>query len=327
MAAAVGADAGEMTTDELRSRGRALFPELSQLGPSALERWPVPKHWPLAHGGALWVKRDDLLGEGGTKVRKLTVALARAQASGRGLLTVGHLDSNHAPATARAAALLGVPVELALWGRPHSDPVRAVWLRSLAPVRFYSSALGLVFGTAVRLWRARRQLDLFPPGGTTAVTTAAVALAVAEVVGQFEALGEPIPTRWAIAVGSGGSFAGLLAGARALGLSVAVTGVVASSRLLGRRREARLANAALRLLGCTERVVAGDVKLQGRQAGAGHGVPTAASQAAARELGALGHQLDPIFTAKAMAEVAAASAPGERWLFWHSGVAVSPPPG
>src|SRR5215510_6763750 len=72
----------------------------------------------------LLVKRDDSIpfGFGGNKVRKLEFVLA--EAVGRGadtLVTVGGVQSNHARATAAAAASLGLQCVLILNGAP---PVR-----------------------------------------------------------------------------------------------------------------------------------------------------------------------------------------------------------
>jgi len=310
-----------LTTGELRARVLALCPEspeLASLAVSPLERWELSD-------GSLWVKREDLLGEGGTKLRKLLAELPVARAEGRRVLTFGYLDSNHALATARLGAKRGVPVELQLLGKEAEDPARAALFRSLAPTELHATTLGLGLATFGRLLVARlrgERLSRFPPGGTTARSTAAVALAVAEVAGQFEALGEGVPEEWLVAVGTGGTQAGLMAGAKALGLSVRVNGVAASSRWVGPRRVSRLANEALGLLGVPARVRPREVAVEWGQFGKGHGKSTAESEQILRELAAQGHVLDPIFTAKALAWWRTQARDGRHWLFWHTGVAV-----
>ncbi len=303
-----------MTPAELRAAGARLFPEVGAAAPSPLERWSLPPGWP---GEALWVKRDDLLGEAGTKLRKLRVALPRLRAQGRGLVTVGHLDSNHALATAHLGAALGVPVELVVLGRPRRDPGRAALLRAAAPISFHATTVGLLAGVGCARWRGRAAF--LPPGATTALTTAAVALGVAEVLEQSV---RELPAKWIVAVGTGGTLAGLWAGVRALGLSVRLVGVAASSRLVGQWRVARLANQALALLGSGARVRRSEVVVEWSALGAGHGAPTRASAAALQEFGALGYALEPIFTAKALAALRGRAVPGESWLFWHTGLSV-----
>ena len=77
----------------------------------------------------LLVKRDDAIpfGFGGNKVRKLDIALAQAQAFGADtLVTLGGVQSNHARATAAAAAKLGLKCVLIINGAQpeHPPPTR-----------------------------------------------------------------------------------------------------------------------------------------------------------------------------------------------------------
>src|SRR6476646_6287156 len=65
----------------------------------------------LGGGPRLFIKRDDAIpfGFGGNKVRKLALVAARAVADGADtLITAGGVQSNHARATAAAAARLGM---------------------------------------------------------------------------------------------------------------------------------------------------------------------------------------------------------------------------
>src|SRR6476660_5440440 len=73
----------------------------------------------------LLVKRDDAIsfGFGGNKVRKLEYAVAQAQAFGADtLVTLGGVQSNHARATAAAAAKLGLKCVLIVNGTPPERP-------------------------------------------------------------------------------------------------------------------------------------------------------------------------------------------------------------
>jgi 1-aminocyclopropane-1-carboxylate deaminase/D-cysteine desulfhydrase-like pyridoxal-dependent ACC family enzyme len=116
--------------------------------------------------------------------------------------------------------------------------------------------------------------------------------------------------------------AGLLAGAKTLGLEVQVHGVAASTRLVDPARVSRLANRALRVLGVETRVRPAEVEVAFDLLGEGHGRPPAQAREVLREQQALGHELDPIFTARALAWLKSRARPGESWLFWHTGVAV-----
>ncbi|HEY5132556.1 MAG TPA: pyridoxal-phosphate dependent enzyme, partial [Candidatus Krumholzibacteriaceae bacterium] len=85
--------------------------------PTPIERMrPVPEYPDLPN---VYVKRDDLTGVAlsGNKVRKLEFALAEAAATdARTVITCGGIQSNHARATAVAAARLGLKPVLVLRG-------------------------------------------------------------------------------------------------------------------------------------------------------------------------------------------------------------------
>src|SRR5204863_2067751 len=97
------------------------FPILPLLAaPSIIE--PLPRLSARLGGGPhLVIKRDDAIpfGFGGNKVRKLALVAARAVTDGADtLITAGGVQSNHARATAAAAAKLGLRAVLVANGEP-----------------------------------------------------------------------------------------------------------------------------------------------------------------------------------------------------------------
>lgn len=107
-----------MTADHLAPREELLS------GPT-----PVQEMWRLravlGGGPRLLVKRDDAIpfGFGGNKVRKLEFVLPDALAANADtLVTLGGLQSNHARATAAAAAKLGLRCILIINGAPQEQP-------------------------------------------------------------------------------------------------------------------------------------------------------------------------------------------------------------
>ena len=79
----------------------------------------------LGKGPRLLVKRDDAIpfGFGGNKVRKLEFVLPEAlTANADTLVTLGGVQSNHARATAAAAAKLGLRCVLIINGAPQDRP-------------------------------------------------------------------------------------------------------------------------------------------------------------------------------------------------------------
>src|SRR3954468_7741057 len=88
----------------------------------------------LGGGPRLLAKRDDAIpfGFGGNKVRKLEYALVEAVDAGADtIVTLGGIQSNHARATAAAAATLGLRCVLIINGAPQEKPTANALLDQL----------------------------------------------------------------------------------------------------------------------------------------------------------------------------------------------------
>src|SRR6059058_773861 len=121
------------------------FPSLPLVDrPTIVE--PLPRLQAALGAGAprLLIKRDDAIafGFGGNKVRKLAFVAARAQADGADtLITAGGVQSNHARATAAAAAKLGMRAVLVANGaRPERPTANALLDRLLGAEVVYVGA-------------------------------------------------------------------------------------------------------------------------------------------------------------------------------------------
>src|SRR5437773_342904 len=184
----------------------------------------------LGGGPRLLVKRDDALpfGFGGNKVRKLDLVAARARAEGADtLLTVGGFQSNHARATAAAAARLGLRCVLVLNGAPPERPTGNALLDGLlgAEIEFVSSReerAPAMRAAADRLRAQGRHPYEIPLGASTPLGAMAYARAVAELNAQGH-----VPDVIVHATSSGGTQAGLLAGGALLDLPTRVLGISA----------------------------------------------------------------------------------------------------
>ena len=99
-----------MTPTDLRE-ALSRFPSLPLVAAPTLVE-PMPRLSAILGGGPrLFIKRDDAIpfGFGGNKVRKLALVAARAKSENADtLVTAGGVQSNHARATAAAAAKLGM---------------------------------------------------------------------------------------------------------------------------------------------------------------------------------------------------------------------------
>jgi D-cysteine desulfhydrase len=176
----------------------------------------------------LWVKRDDLTGAAlsGNKVRKLEYLLAEAEARGASpLVTCGGVNSNHARATAVAAARRGARAHLLLRGEDRRPPRGNLLLD-----RFVGAQVSFIAPDA---WadRATRMAELagadgyvIPEGGSNGLGALGYVRAAAELLRDADRAGVEL-ARVVHACGSGGTTAGLALGFAALGADVEVLSV------------------------------------------------------------------------------------------------------
>jgi 1-aminocyclopropane-1-carboxylate deaminase/D-cysteine desulfhydrase-like pyridoxal-dependent ACC family enzyme len=329
----------------------AQLPSLPFVGsPTPIE--PMPRLRAALGGGSpqLLIKRDDAIpfGFGGNKVRKLALVAARAQAEGADtLITAGGVQSNHARATAAAAAKLGMRAVLVANGTPPAAPTANALLDRLlggevVHVASREARAAKMEEIAVRLRADGRKPFTIPIGASTPLGALGYVLAVAELVEQI-----PPPDVIIHSTSSGGTQAGLVAGCRLLDLPTRVIGISADDSAtslqstiadivggIGDLLDGHPETVALRPF---DSAIAGSVvgpPFQGGRTeievddtfvGDGYGIPTAASREAL-ELTARCEAifLDPTYTAKAMAALIAyvrqrRFKDSERILFWHTG--------
>lgn len=182
----------------------------------------------------IYVKRDDLTGAAlsGNKIRKLEFVAAAAQACGADtLITCGGIQSNHARATAIVAASLGMQCHLVLRGTPDSSSGGNLFLDQLvgAEITFitpeeYKNNLEIMQQLAGRLEQQGRQAYVIPEGASDALGAMGYLNAVHEMIDQCHA--QKIEFDAIVcAVGSGGTYAGLLLGKFWHGLEWDILGV------------------------------------------------------------------------------------------------------
>jgi D-cysteine desulfhydrase len=322
------------------------------LAPTPLHRAPRLSH---EVGVELYFKRDDLTGAGlgGNKLRGLEFLIADALGQGCDTLVTGAgPQSNWTLLAALACLRHGIEPHVVCYG---SAPARAEgnlrlhrWLGT--DVRFTGSPdrasvdAGIATVTAGLRAAGRRPYPV-PRGGATPLGALGYLRASVELAGQLAGLDPPPAGLW-LATGSGGTHAGLLAGAALTGAPYRVVGVTVSrpaAEAAGRVRE--LATAAADLAGAD--LAAADLAAADLAAadlagtagprpghhlppsghrprslpepdvrdgwiGPGYGVASAAGKAAARLVAVTeGVFLDPVFGAKAMAALLAAGRAGQ----------------
>lgn len=189
-------------------------------------------------GPRLWVKRDDLTESAmsGNKLRKLEFIIAEARARGCDtLITCGGEQSNHARATALAAAKSGLHAHLILRGTSSAasnsevdgnllvDHLAGASV-SIYPLKQYLAELPDLFEFWGRHYAESGHKALaVPTGGSDGLGIWGYIRAAEELMADCEVAGIA-PEHIICATGSGGTQAGLTLGVHLLGESAQVTG-------------------------------------------------------------------------------------------------------
>jgi D-cysteine desulfhydrase family pyridoxal phosphate-dependent enzyme len=275
---------------------------------------------------SLWVKRDDLtgLGAGGNKVRKLEYLCAAAVERGATtLVTSGRAQSNHARLTAAAARHLGMDCTLVLGGEAPRVPGGNLALEVLLGVDVEwvgdldDDGLDRAVDTvAARLTAEGRRVEVIPLGGSNALGARGYLRCGRELDDQIPGLRHVV-----VALGTGGTMAGLVA---ALGPR-RVLGVDVGATAKGAERVRRMVE-ELTAAGSGPGLEASEpLRVLEDQIGAGYGILTQEATGAMIDVARTeGIFLDPVYTAKAMAGLAAAVGagdigPDEPTVFVHTG--------
>ncbi len=287
----------------------------------------------------VWIKDDGAYSShGGNKARKLEWLLGAAARRGkRTILTGGALGTNHGLATALFGRRLGMRTVLVLVPQPETPHVR----RQLQRMREAGAEIHLPQGVrraylvaaGLMLARISPPLNLpyfLRPGGSVPLGCVGYVEAAAELGRQIEEGELPAPSDVVVALGSGGTAAGLVAGMRLFGVrSRLVCVLVNDLTRVDATTVARLARRTLRLLGRHGVEVGGtsvtpeDVVVERGWLGPGYGHSTPEAERAAQLLADReGLTLEPVYTAKAMAALLELNRRGAFGdgpvLYWHT---------
>ena len=272
----------------------------------------------------VFIKRDDVIGPamGGNKTRKLEYLLADAQKrSAKKVVTFGGLQSNHARLTAAACATLGFESHLFYFAKKPATWEGNLLINDLVGSYRHFIPFGgntsqdLTLETTIRLVKIIATLRLgahyfIPVGGHNWLGCLGYARAALEIDAQARAM-KIEKARIVLAVGTGGTLAGLLAGLNLIDSPLKLLGIDIGKLWKGFPKSiAHLANEIydhLRLGDVpTERLYrfgAADVPMiENRYVGQGYAIPNESTMNAIRKLARLeGIILDAIYTGKAFA--------------------------
>ena len=280
----------------------------------------------------LLIKRDDQTGlaGGGNKTRKLEFLIADAQEQGADVvLTIGAIQSNHCRQTAAAAAQAGLECHVVLSGAPPPQPNGNLLLDHLLGAKIHWTARENRPARLAELTEELRAAGRRPYpivlGGSDPVGASGYALALEELWGQVRALDIRLDAI-VFASSSGGTQAGLMAGAWALGWDAPLLGISVDEPEADLKAQvADLATRTTRHLGRPHTFTAGEMRVNADYLGGGYAVMGKLERDAIRLLAhAEGILLDPVYTGRAFGGLLdqirrGAFEPGQNILFWHTG--------
>lgn len=263
--------------------------------------------------GVSWLgaKIDGELPElhGGSKVRKLDFLLAREPwRDAQGWASVGAIGSGHLVACTAAARHFHKRLETHLFWEPISSGVLdnlAFTASGPARLHWHPSRLHLALTAPnVLIGQHLHGLPVIPPGATLPVASLGLVRAGLELAAQVRAGELPEPERIYVALGSGGTVAGLAVGLAMGGLRCRLHAVAAVERALAGKRRIdgliRGVREVLRQSGLPD-VPPVEVVIDHKQVGPGYGIASQASLRAVEELTGHGLACEPIYTGKALA--------------------------
>lgn len=259
-------------------------------------------------GLSIYIKRDDQTGTefAGNKIRKLEFSVKEALNQGCDtLITCGGIQSNHARATAAIAAKLGLKCHLFLRSDEHKlpqgnhllDHLLGATVHRITAKEYRESRMTLMEKLRVELGNAY----IIPEGASNAIGTFGYFHALEEIIEQEKELGVIFDTILC-AVGSGGTYAGLVFSNADHGYKKNIVGVnVCDSDDFFKDVTLSLLNPFKEYLKEEFECTREDLKIIDGYVGRGYALNTTQELQALREIAMeTGVILDPVYTGKAM---------------------------
>ena len=255
-------------------------------------------------GCELWIKDDGAIHPiyGGNKARKLSIVLYRAQSRGaRRIITAGAAGSHHVLATGLLAGSLGISTTALVFPRRWSLEAEQTLIAA------YNAGVELVVlsspaDVVLALRKIVRSTDfVVPPGATSPSTSEAYLEAGLELEQQVRAGLLPEPDLLYVALGTGGTAAGLLAGLTAARLKTRLVGVSVLAFPGAGLWVRQLAKSTLQRHKTPNRIDPARLWVDKRWVGEGYGHVTEAARRAQSLARLIGLTLEGTYTAKAFA--------------------------
>jgi D-cysteine desulfhydrase family pyridoxal phosphate-dependent enzyme len=295
---------------------------------------PLPRLSSKLGGPRIYIKRDDQTGLafGGNKTRKLEFLIPEAMANGaKTLITAGAAQSNHCRQTAAAAVKFGFDCILVLAGEPQKLSSGNLLLDEIFGAKIIwtdiakrDEVLKITFDDA---WHAGKRPYLIPYGGSNPTGAISYAYAIKELLDQVQDQNEiPIPDWIIFPSSSGGTQAGMIAGAKLFSYAGKILGISVDENEENLRLKIfHLATETVHLLDESIMIKSEEILVNANYTGKGYGILEEKEKEAINEFAKTeGILLDPVYTGRAAAGLLDLIrhhhfTSEEAVLFWHTG--------
>ncbi|MEG0771920.1 D-cysteine desulfhydrase family protein [Clostridium sp.] len=287
-------------------------------------------------GATIFIKRDDETGTevSGNKIRKLEFSVKEAIDKGCDLLiTCGGLQSNHCRATAAIAAKLGIKSSLVLRGSMDDNYDGNLFLNRLlgadikyiTPEEYKYKRIAIMEDLKSEYEAKGFKPYIIPEGASNGIGTFGYLNAMKEIISQEKELGIHFD-KIVIAVGSGGTHAGLLLGSKLLNHNCEIYGInVCDDEDYFKDRIYHILNESMDYLNVNLGFSKEEINIIHGYVGRGYALSSPENLEFILHLAKLeGVILDPVYTSKAMYGLAEEIKKGtfnkeENILFIHTG--------
>ncbi|MBN1155914.1 D-cysteine desulfhydrase family protein [candidate division KSB1 bacterium] len=264
------------------------------------------------HMPKIYLKRDDMTGVAlsGNKIRKLEFVVVDAINQGADtLITCGGIQSNHARATAVAAAMLGMKSFLVLRGEKPDlpdgnlliDHIFGSEFRFITPDDYRNRVMEIMEEIAADLVKQGRKPYIIPEGASDELGAVGYIHAVKEIKEQTDALNIKFDAL-VCATGSGGTQAGLIMGSKIHQLDSDIIGFnVCDDESYFKSKIKHIIKRAEQRFDCNFQLKNEDIKIIDGYVGLGYALNKPDEIEFIKHFARLhGIFLDPVYTGKAM---------------------------
>ncbi len=311
------------------------FPDRVQLGLYPTPLTPATRLSEALDGPEIFIKRDDLTGVTltGNKIRKIEFLLAEArQHNAEVIITCGGAQSNHARTTAIAARQLGMRTHLVLRNNGGKSLDGNLFLDRMvgAEITFVSAEEYEHVDEQMQEIAAHYEKEgikayVIPEGGSNALGAMGYAFAMKELADQIKKSKQTFDAI-VLAVGSGGTQAGLLIGKMLFQVPINIIGInICDDAAYFQNRIRSILQEARQRFSLPAQLLSESIQIVDGYVGKGYGLSRLEEIKTIKQVAELeGLILDPVYTGKAMYGLKDLIAKGyfqkdQKIIFLHTG--------